>query len=353
MESNGADAVVSALRAIGRNEKLKRNFLDLCRQAEVELPGDSRHAVTGPLVDALHEDGVVYRRRLRSGAEFEFLYSSRIAREFVMAQGEPDHVWEPQTTKLLLHLARGAGNVVVGGAYFGDHAVLIARRLQAEGGFCHAFEPNPESARMLSRNGELNRLTNLKVHRLGLWDEDDARLTLVGDDALASSAPAAAEDPSAFPTTTVDAYLDRAGVDRVGLLMIDVEGAELRVLRGARRRLALPPGQAPHLVFEVHRHYTDWSDGLHNTDVVRMLTAAGYHVFAVRDFHANYDMADRPIELIRPETTYLEGPPHGFNMVAVKDLDALRGDGFLVLDGVSPKLLVHKDPALHHPAGGL
>jgi FkbM family methyltransferase len=269
------------------------------------------------------------------------------------ADAEPDHVWEPQTTKLLLRLARGARHVLVGGAYFGDQAVLIARQIRDHGGVCHAFEPNPESSRMLARNAELNGLTNLRVHRVGLWDEDDVRLRLVGDDALASSEPAAGPDPGAFPTVTVDTYLTREGVDHAGLLMVDVEGAELRVLRGARRQLALPAGLAPHLVFEVHRSYTDWSRGLQNTDVVRMLASFGYHVYAVRDFHANRDMRGRPIELIPPDRTYLEGPPHGFNMVAVKDPALLREGPFRFCEGVSPKLLAHKDPALHHPLDGL
>ena len=50
---------------------------------------------------------------------------------------------------------------------------------------------------------------------------------------------------------------------------------------------------------------------------------------------------------------YLEGPPHGFNMVAVKDPAIFSGPDYRIVEGVSPKYLRHKDPALHHPVGGL
>lgn len=102
-------------------------------------------------------------------------------------------------------------------------------------------------------------------------------------------------------------------------------------------------------MFEVHRHYVDWSNGLENAEIIQLLQGFGYSVFAVRDFNSNVDMAGRPIELIPVDEVYLEGPAHGFNMVAVKDPSLLQGADFSVCHGVSPKLLWHRDPALHHP----
>jgi hypothetical protein len=61
------------------------------------------------------------------------------------------------------------------------------------------------------------------------------------------------------------------------------------------------------------------------------------------------DMRGKPVELVELDSVYLEGPPHGFNMVAVKDLSVLKTDSILFCRNVSPKLLVHRDPALHQP----
>ena len=87
-----------------------------------------------------------------------------------MSQPEtPDHAWEPQTSRILVNLARTATQVVIGGAYFGDHAILIAREIAPRGGVVHAFEPNNEQRSMLVRNAELNGLSNVRPRPEGLW----------------------------------------------------------------------------------------------------------------------------------------------------------------------------------------
>ena len=61
---------------------------------------------------------------------------------------------------------------------------------------------------------------------------------------------------------------------------------------------------------------------------------------------------DRPIEIIEPEKTFIEGAPHGFNMMAVKDLSLIKNDLFSICENVSPKYIPHKDPSLHHHKQG-
>lgn len=357
------DGLQLALGRIGRSVALRAEMIRLCQRFE-QLPEQRfttvRDDVTGPIVDALHGQVERVRKELRNGIVFEFNYRSKIARDFVMSIPEkPDHVWEPQTTKLLLHLAdrareERATQVLIGGAYFGDQAVLVADRLRARGGVVHAFEPNLDQAAMLEHNARLNDLENIHVRRVGLWSDDTSRLRLVGADALASSVAASEEEGApTFATTTIDSYLRREEIDRLDLIMLDLEGGELAALQGARGQLSRPAETAPNVVFEVHRSYVDWSAGLHNTDVLRYLASHGYTMFAVRDFQSNYDLGDRPIELVPAETAYLEGPPHGFNVLAVKDPSLVQNERFLRRPDVSPKLLLHRDPALHHPAGGL
>ncbi|RSZ57517.1 FkbM family methyltransferase [Massilia atriviolacea] len=313
---------------------------------------DVREDVIGPLVDALYDDDQIVRKELADGTRLDFLYRSKIARDFLLsAPARPDHAWEPQTSRLLVELAAKARQILVGGAYFGDQAILLARQAARNKGWVHAFEPNSEQRRMLVHNAALNGLDNIVARPEGLWDDSATTLKLVGYDSFAH--PEVSDDDSGFRTTTMKDYLDGAGIDRLDLIMLDIEGAELRALRGAAAYLALPAGQAPDIVFEVHRDYVDWSDGLENTAIVRFLQEHGYAVFAVRDFNSNVDMEGKPIELIPAASVYLEGPPHGFNMVAVKDASRFAHLPFKICHHVSPKLLRHKDPALHHPTDGL
>jgi FkbM family methyltransferase len=338
-----------ALKILGRDEATRAQIIAALQQYE-SLPEHRfttvRDDVTGPIVDALHRSIDVVRKELRNGMLFEFSYRSKIARDFVMSVPEkPDHVWEPQTTKLLVHLSRSVSDVIVGGAYFGDQAILIADALRGRG-TCHAFEADEHQAAMLGRNAALNALDNVRVNAIALWSDSVSRLRFVGADALASTV--ASDD--GIPAITIDDYAASAGIARVGLIVLDIEGAELHVLRGAERALS---DHAPHVVFEVHGSYVDWSAGLHNTEIARWLASLGYALFAVRDFQSNYDLGDRPIELVPVETTYLKGPPHGFNVLAIRDTSVLENDAFRITPNVSPKLLLHRDPKLHHPVGGL
>lgn len=350
------DKALAALSRIRSHEEWRAAFIRqlVVFEGAIHAPGvDVREELTGPLVDALFDDDQVVRKRLSNGVVFEFLYRSKIARDFVMSVPEaPDHAWEPQTSRILVDLARGARNVVIGGAYFGDHAVLIAREIASVGGVVHAFEPNSAQRGMLMRNAELNGLSNIRPRPEGLWHNSTTNLKLVGYDSFAT-AEAAEPGDDTFRTVTIADYLEAADVRRLDLIVLDIEGAELGALQGAERFLGAPAGEAPDILFEVHRHYVDWSNGLEQADIVRFLTGHGYTVFALRDFNSNFDLADKPVELIPVDAVYLEGPPHGFNMVAVKDPSRFDCPGYRIVRGVSPKYLRHKDPALHHPVGGL
>lgn len=354
----GVDKLSRALAAIGKNEHLRSRFLSLCREAETilaERDFSVRDEITGGIIDALHEDLGLLEKRLSSGLEFYFLYRSKIARDFVMSpEVEPDHVWEPQTTKLLLHLGSRAHHVAIGGAYFGDHALLLAQVLKTGGGLCHCFEPNSEQIEILKLNANVNDFPNIVAIQKGLWDTDDAYLVLVGDDSFASPKRADSKnDPDAFATITLNSYGKQNNINHFEVIMLDIEGGELAALRGADHYLSQPAGEAPHLIFEVHRNYVDWSNGLENTEIIQYLKSYGYSVFSIRDYQSNVPMANQPIEIIKPEDTYLGGPPHGFNMLGVKDERILNPKLFRFCSDVSPKLLAHRDPDMHQPLNNM
>ena len=152
--------LTEALSQIAARPKWREAFIQHIQALEkvIATPGvDLREDVTGPLVDALFDDDQVIRKQLADGTQFDFLYRSKIARDFIMSEPSlPDHAWEPHTSRLLVYLARGGKQAVIGGAYFGDHAVLMAKELAKSGGVVHAFEPNPDQRKMLTHNAELN-----------------------------------------------------------------------------------------------------------------------------------------------------------------------------------------------------
>lgn len=93
------------------------------------------------------------------------------------------------------------------------------------------------------------------------------------------------------PLTTVDALVASENIDRVDLVKVDVEGAEMDVLRGMRRLVEHP--RAPYLLVECCPH-TLAEYGQTTADLVALLEAYGYVVYNVED---NRLMRRRPDEV--------------------------------------------------------
>lgn len=343
-----------ALANLGRSEATRRAILKILRDAEPQITQngfDARENVTGPIVDALHRDIQTINIELANGLSFDFPYRSKMAREVAMSgEANPDHLWEPQTTKLLSHLAEGARHVVIGGAYVGEHAIPIAHQIKTQGGTVHCFEANSELSEFLRRNVLRNNVDNVVTNTLALWDDTTDRLVLQGDDCYAGARETDVDTESAtIPAVSLNRYAKSHEIDRLDLVMLDIEGGEFAAIKGASDFTAMDPSLAPTIVFEVHGLYTDWSKGLENVELVQHLVGAGYKVFAIRDCQGHRELKDQPIELIPPIDTVIDGPTHGFNMLAIKDDERVKGPLFRVRRGVSPKYLLHRDPKLFAP----
>jgi FkbM family methyltransferase len=354
---SGRDATVDRpltrlISAMARGPRSRSALLEALRLGATCTGGATAYQqrFRWPIVRDVVEREGRHRLELQDDLVLEISTLSRIEQAALLSTARhPDHVWEPQTTRLLSLLSRGSGDVVVGGAYIGDQVIPIAHALRRAGDATtvHAFEPMAAAYAQLSRNVALNSLANVVTHLQALWDDAAASLALEGPPALARCVPS--EPSAAIASTTIDGYVAERRLDRVGLIMLDLEGGEERALRGARSQLARTAESAPNLVFEVHRDYVDWSEGLSKTSPVALVASLGYTAYAVRDYHDNVAMAGRPIELVPVDSVYLDGPPHGFNLLATKDPDLVRRLDVAIVEGVSPKLLAHGDPRLHRP----
>lgn len=306
-----------------------------------------REFLTGPIVDALLPADELMTRTVGGDMVFNFRNTSKIGRDLALARVPvPDHVWEPQTTRSIVALATGRSQVLIGGAYIGDHA-LFAARVLAPGGLCHCFELSDASLDLLRANIAANGMDNVVVNKQALWSSDGVEIVLSGDDSLASPQVAQAGAPGSFLSRSIDSYAAEAGIEAIDLIMLDIEGGEHEVLLGAQRFLAQPAETAPALICEIHGLFVDWSRGLRHTPMCALMIEHGYEVFALRDFWSNEPVGSPHVELVDLDSTYLEGPPHGFNLLAVKSRDRLCPETFRLVRGVSPKLLKHRDPALH------
>ena len=104
-----------------------------------------------------------------------------------------------------------------------------------------AFEPHPVNSRILLRNLEGNGFSkNAEIYPTAVGDQNGI-LKLFGSGTAASLvdgwAGISTENSILVPVVTLDGILDGRFIDKSIFILIDVEGAELSVLKGALNTL--------------------------------------------------------------------------------------------------------------------
>jgi len=152
--------------------------------------------------------------------------------------------YEPNEMSLLSKLLNTGDTVVDIGANEGLYS-LYASTIVGPAGRVVAVEPSPREVDRLRRNISLSRFGNINVHELAITDvEGAAELHLTdprhaGQNTLGE--PVYEEtrvvQTVEVRTRTLDSFVESEALDRLDLLKIDVEGAEMSVLRGGESTL--------------------------------------------------------------------------------------------------------------------
>ncbi len=166
-------------------------------------------------------------------------------------------VHEPMLTTVLRSVLRRGWTVVDVGANLGYFALLAAKQVGPEGKVI-ALEPFPDSYRLLTRNIEVNKLANVLALPLAAGERKEERAFYCYERANWNGFRIGDRPPIGQIRVTVrplDDLLERE--PRVDLIRMDVEGAELEVLRGAAETLKK---HRPVLAMEVHARYLQESE---------------------------------------------------------------------------------------------
>jgi FkbM family methyltransferase len=178
--------------------------------------------------------------------------------------------YEPQPLRWI------AGNVNKGhtcldvGGHIGVFSILMAE-LVGTSGSVHTFEPFTPSLDIARKTMERNRLADRVTMIQAAVDEmDGGTVELFIGEGTSEASLYRHETRTAtitVPRISLDAYADRAGLDRIDVIKMDIEGAEERALRGATRVLER---HSPALLLEVH--------GRKSVGSIELLAARDYRI---------------------------------------------------------------------------
>src|SRR5579884_4218264 len=138
--------------------------------------------------------------------------------------------YEAPTQRLFAQILGPGGVFFDVGANVGFYT-LLAAVLVGEGGRVVAFQPASRNARYLRRHVGLNRLRNVDVFEVAVLD----RCGVARFDEERGTATGKISDSGALTiqTVSIDQLVDEGLVPTPDVIKIDVEGAEMDVLRGA------------------------------------------------------------------------------------------------------------------------
>ena len=150
--------------------------------------------------------------------------------------------FEAAELKIVETLLRPGMTVVDAGAHHGFYTVLASKRVGRSGRVI-AFEPSPRECTRLLRHIRLNRCKNVVVKSCALGEQDDETDLFIvegREDWCNSLRPPAVNANIATQRVAVrraDDILLALRIGHVDFFKVDVEGAELSLLRGASRIL--------------------------------------------------------------------------------------------------------------------
>lgn len=237
------------------------------------------------------------RARISVGPAQMYCYPGSTGASGVLYTGLPE--WDDML--FAIGYLRSGERFIDVGANVGAYSVLVGS--YRPGVSITAVEPDREARNRLAENLALNELAAEVIPAALAEEPGQARFTS-GLDSTNHLAVSASEEAVDVEVRTLDAV---AGDRRVSLVKIDVEGAELAVLRGGHRLLSRP--DAPPVLFELNGQSEQY--GVSVPAIRDHLGALGYSLF----FHVAQRGGLAPFSGEEP-------PPSG-NVIATKDPEAV------------------------------
>jgi FkbM family methyltransferase len=194
-----------------------------------------------------------------------------------------DGEWQPEVWEALAPGLPKGGVFLDVGAHIGYFSLKAAKEVGPAGRVV-SFEPNPETAARLRRNVAANALTQVTVQEIAATGEEQ-ELEFFAAPTVNTGASSLVEHNAEYSADAaprnfrvrgrrIDNVVRELNLGRVDVMKIDVEGAELLVLRGAEETLRR---HHPRIVMETVPHHLQ-EFGTTPEEVAKFLRGAGYTI---------------------------------------------------------------------------
>jgi FkbM family methyltransferase len=213
--------------------------------------------------------------RLANGMKIRVVWVDLVGAE-ICSKG----CFEPDTFKIVSAAVKPGMVVMDVGAQVGQYTLLAA----GLGARVHSFEADPQTFATLKTNVDRNRLTRVQLNHCAVTDHEGTAQFFAGPAHQTGTgglhAPESSTRSYLVPCLSLDEYAKGQGIEHVDLIKIDVEGAEMEVLRGAREILSR--SRKPTLVVEYAEDHQQ-AMGSSTAHLTELLRSFGYNILRIED----------------------------------------------------------------------
>jgi FkbM family methyltransferase len=190
------------------------------------------------------------------------------------------NTYEENELQIVIDLLKDKSVILDVGANLGWYSLALSKTFPCSQ--IYAFEPLPHIFDYLSSHIEINKAVNIKALNLGLSDEvGQSSFYVVPDNSVNASIMNVADNKYAkkisITLTTLDIFAHEENLRKVDFIKCDVEGAELKVLKGASKIIK---HYQPIILCEMVRKWTA-PFGYHPNDIISYLKSYGYSCFSI------------------------------------------------------------------------
>jgi FkbM family methyltransferase len=140
------------------------------------------------------------------------------------------------------------GDIVVDcGAHIGKYTIY-ASKLVGSRGKVLAIEPEPRNFEILNKNCQINHCKNVILLKNAVWDSDKELKLFITNAVTEHSLKRVTQNFIKVRALKLDTLLGKLKLEKVDWLKIDAEGAEIEVLKGAKKYLT--KGKIKNIIIE-------------------------------------------------------------------------------------------------------
>jgi len=187
------------------------------------------------------------------------------------------------------------GNVYDVGAHYGFYSSLFSTLTE---GTVYSFEPNPYCLKVLKKNLEINNFNKVKLFDFGLGDEEKGvEMSIILDNLARSTCEDKLKDRYEKGEHKIEKVrvgirvLDNLNLPEPKLVKIDVEGFEVKVIKGMAKTIG---SYLPDFIIETHgKDKEDTRKTI--VQILEFLKEFGYYCMSVENNYLINEIEDAPM----------------------------------------------------------